>query len=102
MRRNAVLARILGFFTLTLFLITGCKQNPGNWPVEKVTPVVAESLKLSDLVLTKTSSGMEGKGKTADGETFTVIVKQDPAQSKISWDAKGDRGSFEEGSFSLQ
>lgn len=85
-----------------LVLLVGCKKdNPGTWPVEKVTQKVIESLQLSELELNKSEKGFEGTGKRSDGESFSVQITQDPSSSMISWDAKGDRGTNEIGNFRL-
>lgn len=93
---------IVILFAFLASLSAGCKQNVGTWPPDKVAPIVAKSLEISDLSLVKTDAGMEGTGKRADGETMTVKVTQDSANNKFSWEAKGDRGTFEAGSYALQ
>lgn len=99
-KSNRIMVVLL--FAFIVSLTTGCKQNVGTWPPDKVAPIVAKSLEISDLSLVKTDAGMEGTGKRADGETMTVKVTQDSANNKFSWDAKGDRGSFEAGSYELK
>jgi hypothetical protein len=81
--------------------LSGCKDNPGKWAPDKVATKVAESLEVTDLTLSSTANGLEGTGKRSDGETITVVVKQDSTGGKITWDAKGDRGFVETGSYSL-
>lgn len=88
---------------LLIVSLSGCrKDNPGNWPAERVSAKVSESLQLSEFSLSLTANGLEGNGKRADGETLTVVVTQHPDTNEIRWTAKGDRGSVEEGSFQLQ
>ena len=99
-KSNRIMVVLL--FAFIVSLTTGCKQNVGTWPPDKVAPIVAKSLEISDLSLVKTDAGMEGTGKRADGETMTVKVTQDSANNKFSWEAKGDRGFFEAGSYALQ
>jgi hypothetical protein len=86
---------------ISIACLSGCKDNPGKWAPDKVTTKVAESLEVTDLTLNSTANGLEGTGKRSDGETITVVVKQDSAGGTIAWDAKGDRGFVETGSYSL-
>ena len=91
------------FLALSLYLLTlvGCGPNPGQWPQEKVAAHLSESLELQDVSLTKTAEGYNGSGMRSDGEKLTFTVTQDPTARKISWDAKGDRGFVEQGSFQI-
>jgi hypothetical protein len=91
-----------------VLVVAGCKDNPGNWPKEKLAEhvkdsLIREGLEVSEVSLTeKEGGGFEGVGKVADGETLKLIVTQDPAAHRIEWDAKGDRGSFLDGSYELK
>ncbi|MBX3420509.1 MAG: hypothetical protein KF752_03025 [Pirellulaceae bacterium] len=86
-----------------ILAMSGCRQdNPGSWPVERVTAKVAESLGLSDLNLQNTERGLEGTGKRADGELLKLTVTQHPDEHAIRWEATGDRGFVEEGSYQLK
>jgi hypothetical protein len=49
----------------------------------------------------RAEGGFTGTGKREE-ETITVIVTQNPAESRIDWDAKGDRGFVETGFFELR
>lgn len=92
----------LSILLLIVAFCLGCKENnPGKWPADQVAVKVSESLELSELVLNATGNGLEGSGKRSDGETVSVIVKQDETDRKISWEAKGDRGFVESGSYFL-
>lgn len=99
-KSNRIMVVLL--FAFIASLTTGCKQNVGTWPPDKVAPIVVKSLEISDLSLVKTETGLGGTGKRADGETVTVKVTQDSANNKFSWEAKGDRGFFEAGSYELK
>ncbi|HAC91335.1 MAG TPA: hypothetical protein DCF63_12015 [Planctomycetaceae bacterium] len=99
---NKMVSLLLGA-SLLLVSLTGCrKDNPGKWPAERVTAKVAESLQLSEFSLSPATNGLEGSGKRADGETLKVVVTLHPDTSEIRWNAKGDRGFEEEGSYQLQ
>lgn len=82
--------------------LVGCKENPGTWPQDKVSAKISESLELVEVTLTPATGGFEGSGKREDGETVTFTITQDPAASKMSWDAKGDRGFIEDGFYELK
>jgi hypothetical protein len=89
-------------FCLFVALISGCRDNPGKWPPEKVSTKIAESLELSDVSLSAVDGKLQGSGVRSDGETVSVTVTQHPESGEIRWDAKGDRGFVEEGYFQLQ
>ncbi|MEN9555106.1 MAG: hypothetical protein RLZZ232_1392, partial [Planctomycetota bacterium] len=46
--------------------------------------------------------GFSGTGKAEDGETYKITVTQDPANKRLDWKAEGDRGSNEDGSYSIE
>lgn len=89
-------------------LLAGCAENPGKWPKEKVAEYVKESLTREGLEMTEVTlteregGGFEGSGTAADGETLKLVVTQDPAAHRLTWDAQGDRGSFLDGSYELK
>lgn len=94
--------RLLGLslvMVIGLVCSSGCKENPGEWAPDKIATQVASSLEITGLSLTSTATGLEGSGKRADGETISVVVRRDSANKKISWEAKGDRGFVETGSY---
>ena len=88
--------------------ISGCADNPGKWPKEKLSEHVKQSLIDQEMDMTEVSlteregGGYEGTGKVADGETLKLVVTQDPIARRISWDAEGDRGSFLNGTYELK
>ncbi len=88
--------------------IAGCGDNPGKWPKEKLREHVKESLIKEGMEMTEVTlaerdgGGFEGTGKVAGGETLKLIVTQDAAQHRITWDAQGDRGSLLDGSYELK
>ncbi len=84
--------------------LPGCSDNPGSWPQPKVEAKVAESLDLSQITLTPgTEQGVfTGTGKHAGGETFKLTVTQNASDKRISWEADGDRGTSEVGSYGLE
>ncbi len=94
---------LAGIIMLTMGL-AGCSDNPGKWSQEKVEAKVRESLHLSEITLIPApeSGVLTGSGKDASGETFKLKVTQDADAKRISWDAQGDRGASEVGSFELQ
>lgn len=99
MFKSVVIKMVL---VVMLLPLVGCKENVGNWPPEKVAPIVGQSLELSDFTLSKVGDTLEGTGKRTDGETVTVKVTQDPTNNKFTWDAKGDRGLVEMGNYTMQ
>jgi hypothetical protein len=102
--QTAIMKTKIGFvFSLILLLCLGCsRENPGTWPQEKVSEKISQSLELSGLNLQpRAEGGFTGTGKREE-ETITVIVTQNPAESRIDWDAKGDRGFVETGFFELR
>ena len=102
--KNLAIACLLGW-SLTL---AGCADNPGTWPKEKLAEHVKDSLiregmEMTEVTLTeKEGGGFEGTGQVADGETLKLVVTQDAAARRITWDAKGDRGSNLDGSYELK
>lgn len=95
---------ICDMLIVCLFVVccVGCRDNPGKWSPEKVSAKVAESLELSEFSLSKSDGKLQGSGIRDDGQTVSVTVTQHPESGEIRWDAKGDRGFFEEGYFQLQ
>ncbi len=91
----------------SLLCLGGCQDNPGTWPVEKVTEQVEQSLagqevRLVEISLSATASGsFEGVGKAEDGETFQLSVTQDAAAQRLTWKANGDRGSILDGYYEI-
>lgn len=84
-------------------VLVGCKKdNPGLWPVEKIEAKLVERFELTEISLTPTEGGFTGEGKTSEGETLKLEIKQFPDDSKFTWDAQGDRGLFEDGFYELK
>jgi hypothetical protein len=89
---------------LTLLLAAGCADtnNPGSWDQAKVATQMKSSLKLTEVSLSPAAGGFSGTGKAEDGETYKITVTQDPANKRLDWKAEGDRGSNEDGSYSIE
>ncbi len=93
---------------LAVVSIAGCGDNPGKWPKEKLSEHVKQSLvdqgvEVTEVNLTEKEAGVfEGTGKVVGGETLKLVVTQDPAAHRLTWDAQGDRGSFLDGSYELK
>lgn len=100
-RWSSFAVNVLAVF-IGLTAIAGCKDNPGKWPLEKVSEKIAQSLELSDISLSSSEGKLQGTGIRPDGEKVKVIVTQHPESYQIQWDAQGDRGFMEEGYFQLQ
>lgn len=84
-------------------MIAGCAENPGKWPEDKVATKIQEKLELSELsMVPNPEGGFTGTGKSAEGETFTIKITQDPAQGRLNWDSEGDRGTFDSGFYELK
>ncbi len=108
---NASLGRLqlLGLcWALAILSMAGCGDNPGRWPMEKLSEHVKQSLvdqgvEVTEVNLTEKAPGVfEGTGQVAGGETLKLLVTQDPAAHRLTWDAEGDRGSFLDGSYELK
>ena len=91
-----------GFFCvlplLVCFFSFGCgnASHPGIWNQTEIEAYMlkTENPKMSEVKLSSNSEGgFSGTGKAADGETFQLSIKQNAALKKISWSAKGDRGT---------
>ena len=79
------------------------QKSPGNWPEGKVAAKIQEKLELSELSLVPNpEGGFTGTGKSAEGETFTIKITQDPSQGRLNWDSEGDRGTFDSGFYELK
>lgn len=97
-QKLAVISLVFG-----LFCLNGCRENPGKWPQDKVQSKIMESLELVEATLTPNpAGGFQGSGKRDDGETVSFTITQDPAASRMQWDAKGDRGFIEDGFYELK
>ena len=98
----------LGVVLPLCLLLSGCADNPGTWPQPKLISHVKDSLtkqglEMSEVTLTpKDGGGYEGTGMVVGGETLKLIVTQDAAARRLTWDATGDRGSFHSGSYELK
>lgn len=104
-----LLAKKLGIIlALSSFLfLAGCADNPGNWPKEKLEEYVKQALidqgvEVTEISLNPEDGKFTGEAKEVGGETLKLIVTQDAAASKLTWDAKGDRGSFLDGNYQLK
>ncbi len=107
--RRTALCPIGSALLLCLSLtLAGCGDNPGAWPQEKLAEYVKESLvregvEVTGVTLTaKAGGGFEGTSQAVGGEKFKLLVTQDPAAHRLTWDAQGDRGSFFDGSYELK
>ena len=86
-----------------IMLLPGCADNPGKWAVDRVEAKMIERFELEEVSLEKSPSGeIVGTGKTGDGETMPFKLTQDPVAHRLSWEAEGDRGTFEDGFFELK
>ena len=89
-------------------VLCGCADNPGTWPADKLETYVQDSLnreemEITDVALTAAGEGVyTGTAVDAGGEKLELEVKQDPSTKSLTWDAKGDRGSFLSGSYKLE
>jgi len=88
------------FFCL---LFIGCAaETPGTWKQPRVEAEMTRKLELQKITLTPATSGFEGSGTAQDGETYKLKITQDPAKGRLDWTADGDRGSSEEGSWTIE
>ncbi|MCC7335991.1 MAG: hypothetical protein IT422_12895 [Pirellulaceae bacterium] len=101
-------APVQALVAMIAFTLVGCGDNPGTWPKEKAAEYIKQSLieqgmEMNEVTLTeKAGGGFEGIGTVAEGETLTLTVTQDADDHRLIWDAKGDRGSFLDGSYRLK
>ena len=73
---------------------TGCKTfDPSQWSQEQVTKEVSEQWDLVSVDLKPADGGYTGTGKNAEGETFQITVRLDPAAKSATFEGKGDRGT---------
>lgn len=90
-------------WSLLFFLVlVGCRENAGTWGEEKVKAKITEKLELTDATLQPAEGGFTGSGSREDGETVKFTITQDPETGRMSWDAEGDRGFFEDGYYELK
>lgn len=76
-------------------------DDPRNWDQAKVEAKLKDSWELTEIALSPNSEGFTGKGKDGKGESFEITVTRDKALKKISYTAKGDRGSIFENNYEL-
>ncbi len=84
-------------------LCAGCrKDNPGLWQAAQVKAQIAESLEMTNVEVkaNTTDGGFEGTGMRG-AEKITFKITQDPNAFRMSWEARGDRGFFEDGYYEL-
>ena len=84
---------VVGLFAL---LIVGCNPpHPGVWELPKVESHIKQAMELTELKLEPSGAGaFTGTGKSADGESFKLKIKQDVAGKRLSWEYEGDRGTI--------
>lgn len=84
--------------------LSGCADNVGKWPLEQVEAKVLESLNLAEISLQAADEPgvFRGVGAAGSGETFELTVWQDEAGNELRWEARGDRGTTEVGSYGLE
>ena len=87
---------------LLAICVSGCGgDNPGSWPIDKVEAQVMIAANLSEIELSPggTAGVLAGTGKDEGGETFQITVTQNAETKQFDWEAKGDRGSNQEGMY---
>lgn len=87
---------------LICIVLAGCRENAGTWGEEKVKAKITEKLELTDATLQPADGGFTGSGTREDGEAVKFTITQDPETGRMSWDAEGDRGFFEDGYYELK
>lgn len=106
MNRFAVWSCRRSMFTgaLLLMCVGGCNQpHPGTWTETQVEAKIQQKMSLAEIDLQPAADAgkLTGTGKNADGETFDLTVTQDVDGMRLDYEAEGDRGSIESGTFSL-
>jgi hypothetical protein len=89
---------------LVCFFVIGCStSHPGNWTQAEIEAYLlkTENPKMSEVKINADpAGGYTGTGKSPDGESFRLTIKQNADLKKLSWNAKGDRGTvIEDGSY---
>jgi lipopolysaccharide export LptBFGC system permease protein LptF len=94
-----MLSRFLSVLSLLACLFcVGCgnTSHPGTWNQAEIEAYMlkTENPKMSEVsISTDPAGGYTGTGKAADGETFKLTIKQNADLKRLSWNAKGDRGT---------
>lgn len=89
------LAKLKWFTALAVLMIAGC-FNPANWDKDQVSKDIKEQwakYNITEITLSPVSDGFEGTAKSAEGETFKITLKKDPATKSIRGTGVGDRGT---------
>ena len=84
--------------------LIGCKPalNPGTWEQGRVEAKLKEKLKLVEVsLLPHAAGGYTGSGKTKQGETYTLRVKQNAELKQLSWEFSCNRGDVGEEVFEI-
>ena len=85
-------------------VLSGCKPalNPGSWDQGRVEAKLKEKLKLAEIsLLPHANGGYTGSGKTKQGETYSLKVKQNAELKQLSWEFSSDRGDVGEELFEI-
>jgi hypothetical protein len=99
--------RLCGIWLLVVCLC-GCSDNPGTWPAGKLEAYVKDSLNREGMEITEITLNAAGESlytgtaMDAGGEKLDLEVKQEPSAKRLTWDAKGNQGSFLSGSYKLE
>ncbi len=60
---------------------------------------IKRKMGLDEIDLSNGEGGFTGTGKNAEGESFVIKVKQNAGGKRLDYEAKGDRGTNEDGFF---
>ncbi len=77
----------------------GAISHPGVWTEADAEANIKRKMDLTEVDLAPAAGGFSGTGKNADGESFKIAVQQNATTKRLDYDAKGDRGTNEEGFF---
>ena len=89
---------LVGLSLMLCLFCAGCGNSslPGVWTQTEIEAymIKTENPKMSEVkVNADPAGGYTGTGKSADGETFQLTIKQNVELKRLSWSAKGDRGT---------
>lgn len=85
----------LALASLLALTTVGCNTfDPSQWSQEQVAKEIKEQWDLESVELKPAEGGYAGTGKNAEGETFKITVKVDPASKSLSYHGDGDRGDI--------
>ncbi len=79
------------------FFVSPAASIPRNWDKDPGFPRTSRKqwakYNITEIALNRCRDGFEGTAKSAEGETFKIKLKKDPATKSIRGTGVGDRGT---------